>query len=471
MLALASRVLLTALLTFALVWALVLGWWKANDFAPTTSDLLLCLGALPLLLVGSFWLLRGFIEHLKNPASPAAATPENRNADVDSRPTCRSDAADRLAELLLLGASVVARTGSSAEELLAAVLAGDRPKPDATLRSGEGFPIFTARLDGLTPEVLVDIEAELAAAGLACGAGPEQVRTLALVDEVLPSALAQASEWLHQWATPATLELLWLIPESVAAVGRDCLAAWLDKRYMHVLPHEYELHLKPVADESETLRELDELILRAGHDAIQPTLHLVLGATSHVGEATTERWNAEKRLFSANHQPGQIPGEAGACLLLTSPRTAIATNHEAGATLSRVNAGRREKPADARGRVSGHLLAALIDDLLVHRKLVASDVGALIADSDHRDTRIGELHAALDDRFEAIDPIEDCHPIGTVCGTVSPIASLIVLACAHAKAQSTGGPVVYVSNQDPMSRAAMLVTPFSPPPATESAPS
>ncbi|BAL24062.1 hypothetical protein [Azoarcus sp. KH32C] len=471
MLAVASRVLLTALLTFVLVWALVLGWWQANEFAPTTSDLLLCLGALPLLLVASFWLLRGFIEHLKNPASPAAAPPGNPDAGAESSATCRSDAVDRLAELRLLGVSVVASAGNSAEELLAAVVAGDRPKLDPTLRSDEGFPIFTARVSDLTPEVLADIEAESGTAGGIHSASPEQLRALALVDKVLPSALAQASEFLQQWTMPATLELLWLIPESVAAAGPERLAAWLNKRHLRAFPHEHELHLKPVADESETLRALDELILRVGRDDTPPTLHLVLGATSHIGEATTESWNAEKRLFSANNQPGQIPGEAAACLLLASPRTPVAANCEVATTLSRVNAARRDKPADARGRVSGHPLATLIDDLLAHRKLVASDVRSLLADSDHRDTRIGELHAALDDRFEAIDPIEDCHPVGTVCGTVSPIASLIVLACAHSKAQSADGPVVYVSNQDPIARAAMLITPFFPPPASESAPS
>lgn len=54
-------------LTTAVVWALVLGWWQANNFQPSKADLLLYLFVLPFSLVGGFLLLRGFIENLKAP--------------------------------------------------------------------------------------------------------------------------------------------------------------------------------------------------------------------------------------------------------------------------------------------------------------------------------------------------------------------------------------------------------------------
>jgi hypothetical protein len=63
------KVLGGSLLTFALVWALVLGWWQSNDHQPGKLGIGLYLAALPLALVGGYLLLRGFIDHLKTPVA------------------------------------------------------------------------------------------------------------------------------------------------------------------------------------------------------------------------------------------------------------------------------------------------------------------------------------------------------------------------------------------------------------------
>jgi len=116
------------LLTFALVWGLVLGWWQSNDHAPSQLDLGLYLVVLPLALVGGFLLLRGFIDHLKKPPE-ALPRPESglRDEDPLALATAKTAAAERAFTLGLIDAFIVTAGGDTVDDTLAALADGKRP--------------------------------------------------------------------------------------------------------------------------------------------------------------------------------------------------------------------------------------------------------------------------------------------------------------------------------------------------------
>src|SRR5574343_989071 len=104
----ALKVLGASLLTFALVWALVLGWWQSNDHEPSRMELGLYLAALPLALVGGFLLLRGFIDHLKaDPESAAVPHAPVRDDDPLALASAKMAAAERGFTIALADAFVV----------------------------------------------------------------------------------------------------------------------------------------------------------------------------------------------------------------------------------------------------------------------------------------------------------------------------------------------------------------------------
>jgi hypothetical protein len=90
------KVLGGSLLTFAIIWGLVLAWWQSNDYEPSRVDLALYLGALPFALVGGYFLLRGFIDHLKAPPpAEKPATPSVVDDDPLAGARARTAAAER----------------------------------------------------------------------------------------------------------------------------------------------------------------------------------------------------------------------------------------------------------------------------------------------------------------------------------------------------------------------------------------
>lgn len=444
----------TSLLTIAIVWALVLGWWQGNDFKPSGQDLVLYLGLLPLSLIGGFWLLRGFIEHLKTPAARPSTDPA---LPVDNDPlasaSARIAARERGYSIHLLGSSVASGQGTSAMELLDAIAAGSRPGLDESLRNDAGFPVFSARIKELD---VAAFAGKISTSGVSLPRSfmaEERLRALALLDGCLPALLTQAGEWINQAKPPRSLRVLWLVPADWGSDSAPALQAWLADTYLNDLqPRPLEVVVRPVADDSAALMAVDELILSVGGAHANDDLHLVIGANSNIGEDTLRAWSARKLLFSAEQQSGMIPGECAVALLFSGEAIGPVR-------LSRVGSAVRDKPVDAGGRVSSALLEQLLSGVLTVRGLETSAIKAVVADCDHRESRAGELLRAVGTLFDELDPVESCPRIGTACGALSPFGGLLALACAGAKATAEKGPVLCLSNQHPVARAALLVEP------------
>lgn len=451
-----------SLLTFALVWALVLGWWQSNDYEPSKLDLALYLGALPLALVGGYLLLRGFIEHLRAP--PALEVPAEsamRDDDPLAASSAKTAAAERAFNICLFDGFVVTAGGASPDDLLAAIEGGQRPEPSFRLTDDAGFPVFLAEVkdldvDGMQEKITAD-------------AGPirelaskeEVVRTLALLDQLLGAVKDRLTPLLAQEGESLKLRVVWLVPADWDSSQLPGLRAWLHLNYWPAHARSsLDISVVPVASEIDAMRQFDEVNLRANREPSNNELTVLLGAVSAVDEQTVERWSASNILFSADHQDRKIPGEGAVALLLASRATVERLDLPEVAELTRVSMAARDKPVDAGGRIGGKLIEQLVTGLLDVSAVENTQIKTAVLDADHRATRVAEAMEGLGQTFEHFDPVKDCLAVGTVSGDLSPIGSLFALACARTKVLATEAPVLCLSNQHERDRAVLLAKPF-----------
>lgn len=459
------------ILTIAVIWALVLAWWQSNDYQPSTSELALYLGVLPLALVGGFWLLYGFIEQIKNPP-PRPQPKDESTIDIDplAGAAAKTAAAERSFTLDLIGAFAASGPGQSIPEIIDAIAAKKRPKPDSELKDDDGFPIFCAKNEKLnTADLLEKIQAydERFPADFI---EDEGLRTLALMDIVLPGAIAQAHALMEQPPSDFRLHVLWLIPLDWHEDTIPVLQNWLRHEYLSLLDKtRIELSVHPAATEADTLGEIDELILATRRGRTEKDLHLVIAANSAIGEKTAQSWASKNTLFTAENQSGQMPGEGVVCLLFTAKEPGPQETFGERVRISRVGRAVRDKAVDTGGRIGSTLLEQLIDGALAIRGVERAAVRKVAADSDHRASRVNELMLATGEKFKDLDPMESCLQTGSACGSNALVGSLLALACAREIALSEQGPVICISNQHPTDRAVLLVEPPPPPAEPETA--
>lgn len=460
-----------SLLAAALIWALVLAWWQSNDYQPDRLELALYLGALPLALIGGYWLLRGFIENLK---APPAAPPVAEKLSADDDPLAASgkktDAAERAFTLDVIDAFVLTGGGRGADEMLAAVAAGKRPAPDAALIDSDGFPVFAAAIAELDSDALAETLAQRDSTLVELAGHPEILRALTLLDDVLQQARERLAGLLENVAASPPVQVLWLLPATWDPAWLGPLRAWLaEQEWPAKCRSGLTLSLLQVASESAALARLDELIVGANRISDGDQLVLVISAVSLIDQQRIDALASANRLFSASHQDRLIPGEGGVAILLaTTPcGNRLAINERT--RISRPSLGVRDKAVNAGGRISGQLIQQLAAGLLDISGTDPAKVMAAVSDTDHRATHAAEMLEGLGADFAHLDPLEDCLGAGTCCGAIPPLGGLVALACAHEKVRSLAAPVICLSNQHDKERGLLLVMPHVP--ATESEPS
>ena len=446
-----ARLALLLLITAVVVWALVLGWWQSSEHAPTTSESLLYLIALPLAVFGGFVLLHGFIHGLRNPPEPKPAD----TAATDTAPAAHADAAARQLQLSIVAHALVTAAGNDAASVIMAAQAGKAPKPDDELKDGDGLAVPAARVKGLDPSAFTDAVDAFADAH----AWPASLlRSIALADQVLTDILAAMHETLD--ASPdlsAELRLDWVLDHPLDEAAREVIGRWLNETHLATFaPRHCHTQLHCATDDVGALQLIDSLSLGLNRETT-PTIAIVLSSASNIDETRIAGWHAEGRLFSTQQQHGQIPGEAAAAVALTTVDTAEQLGLDAPVRVSRINAHRRDKPADAGGKISAALCAQLCTDLLRVSNIAPGAVAALASDCDHRATRQAEALGVIDESFEGLEPSQDYAPLGTVCGSAAPAAALVALLCATETALEKNAPVLALSVQHPGLRAAALL--------------
>lgn len=431
------------LVATAFVWGLVLGWWQVDGHEPTAVDLAAHLGALPLALIGGYFVLRGLIDHLQAPrpvVSPAGAA----ILDKDPRATPRRHgvAAEGGPGLCLLDACMLTPGGRSAAALLAAIGSGQRPQPSQRLVDEEGVPIHVAEVRGLDVGALADRLQVGLPAQEAWLASDEMVRSLALLDGVLREALQRLAGLV---AKPGLqLRCICLLPAHWDTAHFPWLHSWLQRSYLaDFAPGRCELSLVPAADGAAALRYVDDLCVALGREPDAERLVLLASAVSALDPRVVARWGARGRLSSARHPEGRVPGECAAALLLASPTQAL------------------------RLPIAPDALVQL-GRLVVPRGGTAPDAGGGPIDGERPTTLVSDAAQRAGQAVDApgahLDSLPDCLATGSVVGSAAPAGGLVALACAASRAVAEQCPVLCVGNQDESPRAALLVRPLAGPP-------
>jgi hypothetical protein len=445
-------------LATAVVWALVLGWWQANNFQPSKSELLLYLFVLPFSLVGGFLLLHGFIENLKAPPKKEEAKKEIKDEDPLASAKAKTSAAERAFSVCLIGAWINTPAGKSAAEILENIDAGARPEPSDQRQDEDGFPLFLAEVKDLDIDQLTEA---LASTNKSLAKNTQTVRLLALIESILPETKSQTHALLEKAPATARLRIHWLLPSSIENTLFSAMRSWLNDKLMSEIDNNrFEITIKSIANEADALKQIDDVILQVNREKLDDDLILVIAATSAVDEESIQTLSMRKQLFSATNQSGQIPGESAVSLLFSSPKVATSDGIDDAVVITRVSHASRDKPVTGAGRINGTLIEQLADGILTIHAQEASDIQALISDSDHRANNICELQAGLGKKFEHLDAMKDCLATGAVTGTNQPAGSLLALVCAREKVLMTKGPALCISNQHDTERAVLLAIPF-----------
>jgi hypothetical protein len=196
----------------------------------------------------------------------------------------------------------------------------------------------------------------------------------------------------------------------------------------------------------------------------------VLAADSLVSDNDTTAMAAAQQLFSGNNQRGRVPGEGAAALLLSSPSWPALPDAEPPlARLHRANLLRRDKSADASGRVSPQVLLQSAADALQASGWQATHVQHLTSDTDHRASRSGEVYETLQELLPHLDSSEHTLRLGVGCGDLGVARLLACVALTASQVQESQQPALVLGSFPAFERFAVVLTPPVAPPETPAA--
>jgi hypothetical protein len=469
---------LLAAAVFTLCWGGALWYWRSSNTMPGSADVVLNLILLPLVALFLLWFAKKLVL-LASAAPLGAAAPAATDA-----PAVVSAAPAPV--LHLVAGALRLPHGQSAQELRDAIGANEaRPALDPELNDDDGFPVMSARVDGLdTAATREAMAAWLEAQGLPDpGFNEEQWRALALGADVVVE-LGQAASAHRQLygdaeATAAVpvastlpmLQLLPLLPAGWDLGQRLAAGRWL----LHLVqlqgwPAE-RLALSAAAERggAEPLALITELSLQGVREAL-PCVAIVLACASHLGEDSIDAWSSQGLLFTARNQRGQIPGEGAAGLLLADAAQALLLDATPAPQLHAAVQGAHAASADGAGRVDPALLSGLGQQALRGAASQAADVQLAVSDTDHRGSRIGELMAAAGAAAPQLDAATQVIGIAASCGRAGAVGALAALVLARQETLDNASHVLYFSNQDPYQRSAAVVRPQPEPDTAAQAP-
>ncbi len=506
------KILALLLVITVLVWLTTMWRWQSAQVDPSTSDLALHLGVLPLVLtaalVAGIWAIRRLRSYAAAPAvAPArAATPQatpGANAATAEK--------ERSTHVRVWAGNVEVRAGSDWSSAQSSIATGNcKPDLDPHLKDDDGIAMFTAPFPDLSTDAVADAMSELVErmakakpdewAGYETPA--EVLRALTLIEtatlpmrETLDAhwpALAAPPPSARQKPTtpalPPSVSIRVAIPSRWSASSQRAATAWLEllfdpfieaglkaagqsRAMAHSAKPAVQLHVHPVHSAEAFWLLMDQQLLQWQRDQ-EAGLLWVLAADSLVSGDDTAAMAAASELFSGSNQRGRVPGEGAAGLLLSSPLWPTQPEAEPPlAKLHRANMLRREKSADASGRISPQVMLQGATDALQASGCVAAQVEHLTADTDHRASRTGEVFEAVQELLPHLDTSEQALRLGVGCGDLGVARLLACVALTARQVHTSQKPALVLGAFPAFERFAVMLTPTSmPSPASPLAP-
>lgn len=503
------KILALLLVITALVWLTTMWRWQSAQLDPSATDLTLHLGVLPLVLTAGLVMSLWAVKRLRSYAAapPAAVTPPAATA----QPAAAANTAvnERSAHVKLLASAVQVRAGNQWTAAQASIASGEcKPDLDAQLKDDDGIAVFTAPMPELSTDDLADALAEtvntLTQAKPEAWAGyeapAEVLRALTLL-ETATGTMGEAVE--AQWPAlaapppsprnkaatlPPAVAIRVAIPARWSVQSQQAAGAWLEQLFdpfieaglqaagqsramAHSVRPAVQLHVHPVASAEAFWQLMDQQLLQWQRDKT-PGLLWALAADSLLSENDTAAMAAANELFSGNNQRGRVPGEAAASVLLASPDWPELPQAEpAQARLYRANLMRRDKSADASGRVGPQTLLQTTTDAIKASGWQPAQVEHITTDADHRASRTSEVYEMLQELLPHLDTSEQALRLGVGCGDLGVARLLTCVALTASQVQESQKPALVLGAFPAFQRFAVVMTPpMAPPEATAAAP-
>jgi uncharacterized protein YihD (DUF1040 family) len=457
---------------FIAVWLGMATYWNANNRLPTSADVVVSLGLLPTGLILVIWLFaRIFAELVTKPASNISIT--------DSQQVDKSIAAaeneDIRTELVILSSSIRAAHGQSVDEL-AQVLGSNKARPvlDEELTDLNGYPVLSGRV----PAVDEEAQRKTLTDWMATHQFPEinwcseQIRALDLGSAVLldllqqvvthpllPAYIASPPAQRPLIALPI-LQLHSILPRHWNEEQQHIASEWF--KYLleqQGWPAERISVSQAISvDHPQPFLMIEQLSLQTLHQA-SPCFALLIACSSHIGDQSVLEWEQGGKLLTGSTETGQIPSEGAAGFLFADARQANLMKVEVAAKIHRPISARREKSADARGRINADTLSELARKALASATIQAEQLGFLTADTDHRPNRASELIEMTYTTLPDLDLKTQCYKVAAACGFAGAVSSLTALALAHHAVVTDGSSALCISNLDEFECSAVAISP------------
>ncbi|MEY2891868.1 MAG: hypothetical protein RJA98_1776 [Pseudomonadota bacterium] len=494
------KILAVLLAVTALVWLSTLWRWESSQFDPGSADLVLNLALLPLALtaglVFTVWAVRRLRRYAAAPvALPAAAGP-------GAPATASGDAAllaPQRPRAKVLVAAVQLRAGTEWRSVQQAIGQGDcKADLDPDIKDDEGVAVFTAAMPELDTEAVAAEAAVLVQAWAASTPDAwahyeppvEALRALTLLRDVLAElaepleaqwpALAPVASPNRAAPMPPEVSVRVGIPAQWSAQTQRLATAWIEAQVAPLLSaaraaalgehpnpraqtSAVQLHVHPM-EHAEALWQHGERQLQLWLNQKQAGLLVLVGADSGVSELAVAELAARQELFSGANPRGRVPGEGAGALVWATPDWPELPGAEPPLCwLQSARVMRRDKSADALGRVGPTTMVNVATDAAVASGWSLEAVAHLTSDADQRGSRASELFEAVQSALPHLDATQDVLRLGVGCGDLG-LARL--LACAGLSArqvQQSEAPVMVLGALPAFERFALLLTPTAEP--------
>lgn len=502
-----------------IVWLVTLWQWQNAERDIGMTDIVVQLIVLPVLLTLGLLVALWGVQRLRAPVEATSAAPSAGKGAADAALSAEAQA-QRDASAWVLAEAVHLPVGTDADTAWSTLQAGGtRPDLDAHLQDFDGLPVFTARVPDIELDDWLLAHGELSHPDE--GGLPHAVlRALALIEPPLhrvldtlaslrtdlpegeassrsgespafhdgeafgkahlsgvaqPVALAQQASREAQ-RPRVTVRVLW--PAHWQEVDRETATAWLQSQCGMLLDwvsavnaHTPVWQVAPLAQAESLWAEIDQLLLRWAREP-RPELLLILAVDSAIDADRIDHLQAMGELFTAQHQTGRVPGEGAAALLLAHPQwPQLSAQMPEAMRLWRPVSSRRDKSADAAGRIGCATLAAVLTEVL-QRSIPPHDNLMVVSDADHRASRTGELFEALQSVAPELDPLQQVTRVGEACGDLGVARALVptALACAALRQSDQAQRVAVATHvQSSHERVVVALSPMPPTPAVPEA--
>lgn len=485
----AAVALLLLAVIFAFVWGVTLWRWDSTKRLIETRDVVLYLFFLPVCAWVAVLLVRwAWTSSAKAAAAPASTSTSTATSATAIGPSAAEQ--ERAWSFALLWQGLHTSAAPDAAGTAAALASGQhRPSLDASLRDPDGLPVLSGRADGVD-DAIDAVRAEWAPLPLPANLTAAQAARTQAESQDATTAWLRAAALLHlKWQSSlnqldqvlppprSDVPMPRAIPRLAVRCGvpahwpqgqRSLVEQWLlqtMKQRRAELAGVASVTVQPLESGEELLAAGEQQLVMWRREKLDGLL-LLLCADSTLDEQQLERWADAQQLLSGARTEGRVPGEGAAGVLL-------ATGTWAGdlvdkPQLQRLALMRRDKPADAAGRISSDVAERALSDCLKAAQLSNDRLAAVVSDADLRPRTVRELHGALLPAAEHLQAGEDVLNLGAACGDLGVARSLCLLSLAAAHAAELKKPVAALVVAPAHERLALLIRPDAQPADTAS---